>query len=212
VQVIVPMGLGALLRANGFSHVTELKWGDSLSLAGLDITSVPAVHFSSRGLFDRDTTLWSGYVFASPSKRLYFAGDTAYHGTLFKELRRTIGPVDVALVPIGAYEPHNLMAHVHVDPDEAVELGRDMGAQVLVGMHWGTIALSREPPFEPPRRFRAAGRAKGYADDALWVMSIGETRSLAADGRRRETDSEPDLPAPSRLPGSESSRSLGRGR
>jgi L-ascorbate metabolism protein UlaG (beta-lactamase superfamily) len=180
VRVIVPAGLGPLLRESGFSDVTELRWGESASLDGLRILSVPAVHFSSRGLFDRDKTLWSGYVFESPLKRVYFAGDTAYHDTLFKQLRRTLGPIDVALVPIGAYEPRRLMADVHVTPEQAVELGRDMGAATLVGMHWGTIVLSTEPPFEAPFRFRAAGRAAGRADDALWVMSIGETRALEA--------------------------------
>jgi L-ascorbate metabolism protein UlaG (beta-lactamase superfamily) len=182
MRVIVPAGLGALLRANGFSDVTEVRWGDSLKLDGLNVISVPAVHFSSRGLFDGDATLWSGYVFESSQKRVYFAGDTAYHDTLFKQLRRTIGPVDVALVPIGAYEPHNLMADVHTNPEQAVQLAQDMGARALVGMHWGTVVLSTEPPFEPPRRFRAAGSAQGYPDESLWLMSIGETRAMTEVG------------------------------
>jgi len=180
MQVIVPRGLGALLRETGFTRVTEVSWGDSLASAGVRITSVPAVHFSSRGLFDRDETLWSGYVIESPHQRVYFAGDTAYHPTVFKRLRETFGPVDLALVPIGAYAPRTLMAEVHADPEEAVALARDMGARTAVAMHWGTIVLSQEPPFEPPRRFRAAGRALGYADEALWVMAIGESRSLRA--------------------------------
>ncbi|MCR6478520.1 MBL fold metallo-hydrolase [Variovorax sp. ZS18.2.2] len=180
MHVIVPAGLGGLLRETGFSNITEMKWGDSLKLDGLNIVSVPAVHFSSRGLFDQDKSLWSGYVFESPQKRVYFAGDTAYHDTLFKQLRATMGPIDVALVPIGAYEPHNMMAHVHVTPEEAVALGRDMGAATLVGMHWGTLVVSTEPPFEPPRRFRAEGLAQGYADKALWAMAIGETRALTS--------------------------------
>jgi N-acyl-phosphatidylethanolamine-hydrolysing phospholipase D len=179
MQVIVPAGLASVLRDNGFSRVTGLRWGESAALERLRIVSVPAVHFSSRGLFDGDRTLWSGYVFESPQRRVYFAGDTAYHGTVFKELRQRIGPVDVALVPIGAYAPRSLMAHVHVNPEEAVELGRDLGARTLVGMHWGTIVLSTEQPFEPPRRFRAAARAKDYADEAVWTMAIGETRRLA---------------------------------
>jgi N-acyl-phosphatidylethanolamine-hydrolysing phospholipase D len=178
MQVIVPAGLGGLLRGSGFPQVTEMRWGESLKLDGLDVTSVPAVHFSSRGLFDHDKTLWSGYVFQSPQKRVYFAGDTAYHGTLFKRLRQAIGPVDLALVPIGVYEPRKLMAHVHVNPEEAVQLARDLGAQAVVGMHWGTLVLSTEPAQEPPHRFRAAGREQGYADEALWVMAIGETRAL----------------------------------
>jgi L-ascorbate metabolism protein UlaG (beta-lactamase superfamily) len=141
---------------------------------------VPAVHFSSRGLFDRDKALWSGYMIELSRQRVYFAGDTAYHPTVFKRLRETFGPIDLALVPIGAYAPRALMAEVHVDPEEAAALARDMGARTVVAMHWGTIVLSQEPPFEPPRRFRAAGQALGYADEALWVMAIGESRSLPA--------------------------------
>jgi len=104
-----------------------------MKLDGVNIISVPAVHFSSRGLFDHDATLWSGYVFESPLRRVYFAGDTAYHETLFQQLRQTIGPVDVALVPIGAYEPRKLMADVHTDPEEAVALGHDMALEPSSG-------------------------------------------------------------------------------
>jgi L-ascorbate metabolism protein UlaG (beta-lactamase superfamily) len=183
IKVIVPRGTGALLRESGYTDVTEVTWGDVLDLGdALTLRSVPAVHFSARGLFDRDEALWSGYVFESPRQRLYFAGDTAYHPALFKQLREAIGPVDIALVPIGAYEPRKLMTGVHVDPDEAVRLAHDLGARTLVGMHWGTIVLAREPPLEPPRRFRVAGRALGYADPALWVMAIGETRALPPAG------------------------------
>ncbi|HEY9067811.1 MAG TPA: MBL fold metallo-hydrolase [Burkholderiaceae bacterium] len=179
IKVIVPRGTGALLRDSGYTDVTEVTWGDMLDLGGaVKVRSVPAVHFSARGLFDRDETLWSGYVFEAPRQRLYFAGDTAYHPTLFKQLREAIGPVDTALVPIGAYEPRRMMTPVHVDPNEAVQLAHDLGARTLVGMHWGTIVLSREAPLEPPQRFRAAGRALGYAGPALWLMAIGETRAL----------------------------------
>jgi L-ascorbate metabolism protein UlaG (beta-lactamase superfamily) len=180
MQVIAPRRLGTLLRETGFSRVTEVSWGDSLASAGVRITSVPAIHFSSRGLFDRDETLWSGYVIESLHQRVYFAGDTAYHPTVFKRLRESFGPIDLALVPIGAYAPRALMAAVHVDPEEAAALARDMGARTAVAMHWGTVVLSQEPPFEPPRRFRAAGRTQGYGDEALWVMAIGESRSLSA--------------------------------
>ena len=131
-------------------------------------------------MFDRDETLWSGYVIESLHQRVYFAGDTAYHPSVFKRLRETVGPIDLALVPIGAYAPRTLMADVHVDPEEAAALARDMGARTAVAMHWGTVVLSQEPPFEPPQRFRAAGHALGYADEALWVMAIGESRSLRA--------------------------------
>jgi L-ascorbate metabolism protein UlaG (beta-lactamase superfamily) len=110
---------------------------------------------------------------------VYFAGDTAYHRCVFKRIREDFGRVDVALVPIGAYEPRNLMGDVHVDPEEAISIGRDVGAKTLVAMHWGTVRMTTEPPCEPPLRFRAAGKAAGYGDDALWVMHIGETRPIS---------------------------------
>ena len=179
-RLVVPTGVGPLVRDLGFAQVHELRWGESLQVGALRVAAAPVVHFSGRGLFDRDSTLWTGYVLEAPERRLFFAGDTAYHPTAFKALRERIGPVDVALLPIGAYEPRQMMGHVHVDPEEAVAIGRDLQARRVVAMHWGTIVLSTEPPFEPPQRFRTAGRAAGLDDDRLWVMAIGETRSLGA--------------------------------
>jgi N-acyl-phosphatidylethanolamine-hydrolysing phospholipase D len=178
ITAVVPSGLGESLREFGFKQVRELTWGRSTSFDALQVTAVPAIHFSSRGLFDRNETLWAGFVFSSAKAKVYFAGDTGYHSSIFGQIGKDFGPIDAALVPIGAYEPRNLMGYVHVNPEEAVAIGRDLGAKTLVAMHWGTIVLATEPPFEPPVRFRAAGKAAGYADDALWVMQIGQTRAL----------------------------------
>lgn len=182
VRLVVPRGVGPLVRGLGFLEVHELRWGESLEVGDLRVAAAPVIHFSGRGLFDHDTTLWAGYVLEAPAQRIFFAGDTAYHPTAFKALRERIGPVDLALVPIGAYEPRQMMGHVHVNPEEAVAIARDLQARRAVAMHWGTIVLSTEPPFEPPQRFRAAGRTAGLDDDRLWVMAIGETRSLDAAG------------------------------
>jgi N-acyl-phosphatidylethanolamine-hydrolysing phospholipase D len=113
----------------------------------------------------------------SSRRRLHFAGDTGY-GPIFPKLGRNGRPFDVALLPIGAYEPRLLMQAVHVNPEEAVRIARDLNARRVVAMHWGTIQLTDEPPFEPPERFRSAARAAGYADDQAWIMRIGETRAL----------------------------------
>jgi len=178
ISVVVPLGLAESLRDFGFKEILEVTWGQASDFQALRVTAVPAVHFSGRGLSDGNKTLWAGFMLASRHTKVYFAGDTGYHKQVFKQMRETFGPVDVALVPIGAYEPRNLMADIHVNPEEAVAVGRDLGAKSLVAMHWGTVVLATEPPFEPPTRFRAAGRAAGYADDAVWVMQIGQTRSI----------------------------------
>jgi len=110
-------------------------------------------------------------------RKIYFAGDTAFGG-LFKELGMNYGPIDYALVPIGAYNPRILMLTNHCNPEEAVQIGIDVGAKHLVGMHWGTVILTDEPPFEPPKRFRIAGRQAGFDDENVWLMRVGETRRL----------------------------------
>ena len=176
-RAIVPLRLGHYFSARGFSHVRELDWHDEVEAAGIKVTGQPAIHFSKRTLFGRNETLWGGYAVQSSRRRIYFAGDTGY-GPIFPELGRNARPFDLALVPIGAYEPRLLMKAVHVNPEEAVRIARDLNAMRVVVMHLGTIQLTEEPLFEPPERFRTAARAAGYRDEDVWIMRIGETRPL----------------------------------
>jgi N-acyl-phosphatidylethanolamine-hydrolysing phospholipase D len=179
IPVVVPSGVGRSLRDLGFKEVREIAWGETTEVDSLTVTAVPAIHFSGRGLFDRNKSLWAGFIVSRSNAKVYFAGDTAYHPSVFKRIRQDFGRMDVALVPIGGYEPRNLMRDVHVNPEEAIAIAQDVGAKTLVAMHWGTIRMTTEPPGEPPLRFRAAGKAAGYDDDALWAMRIGETRRLS---------------------------------
>jgi L-ascorbate metabolism protein UlaG (beta-lactamase superfamily) len=176
-EVVVPLGLGGYFAARGYPRVRELDWYQELHSGDLRITALPAIHFSKRTLFDRNRTLWTGYALQGRSRRVYFAGDTAY-GPIFGELGRQVAPFDLALLPIGAYEPRLLMQGSHATPEEALRIARDLDARRIVGMHWGTIRLTDEPPFEPPVRFRAAAKAAGYGEDAAWLMRIGETRAV----------------------------------
>jgi N-acyl-phosphatidylethanolamine-hydrolysing phospholipase D len=179
MTVIVPSGLGSFFSKRGYRDVRETRWGDAVALPGLTVTALPAIHFSSRTPFDRNATLWASYAIVSASLRLFFAGDTGY-GPVHRETGASHGPFDLALLPIGAYEPASIMRPVHCTPEEAVRLGADLRARTLVAMHWGTVQLTDEPPFEPPGRFIAAGKAAGLDERNLWVMKIGETRSLTA--------------------------------
>ena len=175
--VVVPLRLGGFFRERGYSDVRELDWHQSLDLGGVTVTALPANHFSKRSFWDANETLWMSAAIASAGNRLFFSGDTGY-GPVFRELGQRYGPFDVALVPIGAYLPEFIMKPVHTNPEEAVALGQDLQAGVLLGHHWGTVILTDEPPFEPPERFLAAGRAAGFDDGRLWRMRIGETRAL----------------------------------
>ena len=178
IPVIVPLKLKAFMTELGFGNVAELDWHDTKRNGPITVTAIPAVHFSSRSLFDRNETLWSGYSISDGRNRVYFGGDTGYHA-IFKKLGRRYGPFDLGLVPIGAYKRASNLKSTHTTPEEAVRLGKDLGAKTLVPMHWGTLVLSYEPPFEPPVRFLKAGLAHGFSQNRLWKMAVGETRRLA---------------------------------
>lgn len=183
-RVIVPLGLGALLRGLGYPRVVEQDWWDHWSDGSISVTALPAVHFSGRGPFDRNRTLWASFALAADGYKVWFAGDTAL-GPVFDDIGECVGPFDVALVPIGAYEPRPIMAAVHANPEEAVTIARAVRARRAVAMHWGTIMLTPEPPFEAPARFLRAAAAQGYAEDDAWVLAVGETRSFAPQDRGR---------------------------
>jgi L-ascorbate metabolism protein UlaG (beta-lactamase superfamily) len=175
VRAVVPLGLGGKLRRLGYQHIHELGWWHSVATQGLIVTAVPAIHFSRRGPFDGNKSLWCGFMIETlGGKRVYFAGDTAYH-PVFKEIGSSFSPVDLALLPIGAYEPREIMAGAHVNPEEAAAIAEDVGARIAAAMHWGSIVLTEEPPFEPPRRFRRALEERGFRYAQIWIPAIGET-------------------------------------
>ena len=177
IQVVAPLRLGEFFLHRGFRRVVELDWQEDVSFGDVKITALPVVHWSRRTTRDTNRTLWAGFSIRGPGQHLFFGGDSAY-GQVFKQIGERFGPFDTALLGIGGYAPEAIMHASHATPEEAVQIGRDIGARRLVGMHWGTVALTEEPHFEPPVRFMAAGRGHGYEDDDLWVMKIGETRAL----------------------------------
>ncbi len=181
MYVFVPLGLGEFFRSRGYRQVFELDWYSGVVHGDLTITALPAVHFSRRGPFDRNATLWAGFAIDDGKSRVYFAGDTAY-GEVFKEIGQKVGPFDLGLIPIGAYLPQSIMKASHVTPEEAVQLADDVGAARTVGMHWGTVTLTDEEQFEPPQRFRAAAEAAGWSPDRAAIMRIGETWPLQRPG------------------------------
>jgi N-acyl-phosphatidylethanolamine-hydrolysing phospholipase D len=176
VPFVVPTGVGELVRQAGGRVAGELGWWQETRIAGVTVTCVPARHFSGRGLRDRNRRLWAGFVVAGETRRFYHPGDTALFDG-FAEIGRRLGPIDLACLPIGAYEPRSIMGPIHLNPEEAVRAALELGARAAVGMHFGTFDLSDEPLEEPPRRFLACARARGLGDRAF-VMAIGETRGF----------------------------------
>ncbi|GAA4868776.1 MBL fold metallo-hydrolase [Saccharopolyspora cebuensis] len=176
--VLVPAGLGRWFRRRGFTRVVERDWWESVELAGLVFDFVPARHWSRRGPRDTCRSLWGGWLITGPDgQRLYHAGDTGY-GAHFAEIGRRFPGIDLAMLPIGAYEPRWFMRPLHLDPEEAVRAVDDLGASAAASMHWGTFALTREPVTEPLARFRKAWRDAGREPEGLWDLAVGETRVL----------------------------------
>ena len=145
---VVPLGLDHLIRKWGSNKVQSLDWWQGTDHSGLTITSVPANHFTSRGTFDRDQSLWCGYVLDMDGHKIYFAGDTGY-GEVFKEIGKRKGPIDVSLIPIGAYLPRWFMSPIHVSPKESVLIHQDVQSKHSIGMHFGTFALADDGPDRP---------------------------------------------------------------
>jgi len=150
-QFVAPLGLRQFLESQNIGPVHELDWGDSLAVRGATIHACPAFHFSGRGLFDRNRTLWSSYMIESDFGMSYFAADTAF-GPHFAWIRERFGPPRVALLPIGAYEPRWFMSAVHMNPEDALEAHRILGAGTSIAIHHGTFQLADEAIDTPRRR------------------------------------------------------------
>jgi L-ascorbate metabolism protein UlaG (beta-lactamase superfamily) len=140
-KFVVPLGLTRLLRSIGIENVIEMDWGATQQIGEIGIHFVPAVHFSARGLFDRNRTLWCGYVIRAAGANIYFAGDTAFGGH-FVAIRETFGAPDLALLPIGAYKPKWFMSPVHMSPEEALDAHRILCARRSIAIHHGTFQLA----------------------------------------------------------------------
>jgi L-ascorbate metabolism protein UlaG (beta-lactamase superfamily) len=171
---VTALGLEGFLRRIGLTKVKELDWWESHDAGSASITAVPAQHFSARTPFDRNRTLWCGFIVRSGDATIYFAGDTGY-SPQFAEIGRRFPTIDLALVPIGAYEPRWFMQPMHVNPAEAVRIHRDVGPRVALGMHFGTFRLTDEGIDDPLRALEAARGEAGVRDDAFRVLDFGES-------------------------------------
>jgi L-ascorbate metabolism protein UlaG (beta-lactamase superfamily) len=175
--VVTPLGNGPLVKASGVRRVEELDWWDDAKRSALPVTLTPAQHFSARGPLDRNRSLWGGFLLVVDGARILFAGDTAY-GSFFTDIRRRLGPLDLALLPIGAYEPRWFMQAVHMNPAEAVQAHLDLGAPESVGMHFGTFQLTTEGIDDPLRALESACREKHVPPSRFRTLSFGESLRL----------------------------------
>ena len=176
-RFVTGTGNGPFLRARGLSRVDELTWWQSIDLGAVRVAMGPAQHFSARTPFDRNRTLWGSFVIEGDWPRVFFAADTGYWRH-FEEVRASFGPIELALLPIGAYEPRWFMRPAHMNPADAVQAHLDLQARLSVAMHFGTFRLTDEARDEPPQQLGEALDARGVPRDRFRVLPPGQTLTV----------------------------------
>ncbi|MBN8705503.1 MAG: MBL fold metallo-hydrolase [Bacteroidetes bacterium] len=167
----------ARFEAEGITSAQEYDWWESTEIKGFNLHCVPVQHFSGRSLTDRNSTLWCGWIIERNGYQIFFGGDTGYSKD-FKDIHDKFGDMDLSLIPVGAYDPRWFMASHHVNPEEAIQIHRDLNSKLSIGMHWGTFILTDEPVDEPPVRLAKGMQAIGPDSASFTVMQHGETRIL----------------------------------
>lgn len=154
-------------------QVIELDWWQHHQLNDdIAIIYTPAQHFSGRGLTDHNHALWGGLSVKTQHQHVFFAGDTGY-APHFKHIRQRLGNPDIALLPIGAYQPQQWLKHVHMNPREAVQAHLDLQACYSIPMHYGTFQLTFEGYDQPLMDLAAAKKNLTVADEHFFALPIG---------------------------------------
>ncbi len=181
---IVPLGIKPWLAEHGISNTVEQDWWDSHTVRGVEFVLTPAQHWSARSPWDRKETLWGGFAAFAPDFHFFYSGDTGYSKDFADIVERFAArqgskSFDVALLPVGCYEPRWFMEQQHVNPDEAVRIHQDLRAKQSVGVHWGTFhGLCDEPVDQAPKDLAIARQQHGVGEGEMYVMALGETRKL----------------------------------
>ena len=181
-KVITPLKLSKYF--NRYKDVKELDWYEKVEINDeLQITLLPAVHWSKRSLFDTNKTLWGNYLIQYKDKKILFACDTGV-GNIYKDLGNKYGPIDITFINIGAYNffpimPEKDKSVYHTNPEEALSLARDLKSKKVIGMHWGTVILSLEPIMEPPERFKKNAKKFGFGKEDAIIFKIGQVTKLS---------------------------------
>ena len=182
-KVLLPLKLGKYFNKNGYGDVNEMDWYDKILInKNLKITFLPAVHWSKRSFTDTNKTLWGNFLIEYNGIKLLFGCDTGV-GKVYKDIGNKYGPIDLTFINIGAYNFYPIMPYkdksvYHTNPEEALDVAKNLNSKKVIGMHWGTFVLSLEPIMEPPVRFKASAEKYGFKKEDVIIYRIGEFRSL----------------------------------
>ncbi len=175
VHWVAPLGHRTWFADLGITRLTELDWWESASIEGVTVTATPTQHWSARGVFDRFECLWASWLIEANGVSFWFGGDTGYNPHQFKEIGERFGPIDLAAIPIGAYEPRWFMKDMHVNPAEASQIFSDIRAKRAIGIHWGTFQLTDEGPMAPIEALIEARKAGDIPEESFMAIPIGGT-------------------------------------
>jgi L-ascorbate metabolism protein UlaG (beta-lactamase superfamily) len=173
LTVFVPLGLGAWFRRRGAKKIVELDWWQNFIFQGITLTAVPAQHWSMRTLWDRNRSLWCGWVVEGVNKRFWFSGDTGYSPELLTIPER-LGKLDVIAIPVGAYAPRWFMSIHHMDPQSAVALWQQLGMPVAFPVHWGVFELADESLDQPVTELQHALADIAVLNNNFSILKIGQ--------------------------------------
>ena len=178
----MPLKLSKHFEKNNYKKIIELDWYDQKKYTDITFTFLPSIHWSKRSLWDTNKSLWGSFLIEYKDKKILFLCDTGY-GKIYKELGKKYGPIDITFINIGAYNffpmaPKKDSSIYHTNPEEALQIGRDLNSKKLVGMHWGTVVLSLEPIMEPAQRFKKNASKFGYNENDAILFKIGEAKKI----------------------------------
>lgn len=185
VPFVVPRGLGRALPRE-CQPVLELDWWHYAELGGVRVHLTPAQHWHRRGPFDTNKALWGSYVLEG-THRIFHAGDTGFFAG-FEAIGKVFGGIDMACLPLGAYEPRWFMQSQHMSPEQSLDALAALGARHFVGMHWGAYDLSDEPLTAGPSLVYEQAALRGVSEEQLHVLAPGG--SIALHGARGQTSAE----------------------
>lgn len=171
-RFFVPLGDRRLLEDAGLRNVEELDWWETRELGEIRLHFLPCQHWSARGLFDRYMSLWGSYGIEIDGRKVYFGGDAGY-SEHYRRIREKWGVPDLALLPIGAYEPRWFMKGNHMNPAEAVQAMLDLEARFAIGIHFGTWQLTDEAIDAPLEELAKARAEKGIPEDRFFTLKPG---------------------------------------
>ncbi len=171
---LVPLGIGKRLEGWGIkkSKIIEFDWWDEIQLGDITIASTPARHYSGRGIFDKDLTLWCSWALICKNHRVFISGDTGMTPE-FKKISKKYAPFNISFMKIGAYD--ETWSYIQINPEEAIQIQREIKADVLVPTHWATFDLGLHSWYEPIERLIDASNSKGTK---VLTPKVGEIVNL----------------------------------